>query len=90
MIIHPRQCAGCNNLILTNEEVKYHHIDQLEYVCEMIEDGEFVKNCEENTMYSGGSYEREKQGFKKSPYEEYLNQAYTAYEEEIEIEINGE
>ncbi len=73
MISHPRQCAGCNNLILTNEEVEHFGIDQLEYVCEMVEDGEFIPNCEENTAYSGGSYERVKQGFEQSPHEEYVN-----------------
>ncbi len=91
---HPRQCAGCENLVIVNDEPTQWTIAELEYVCEMNSDpendGAFIKNCCENTAYSGGSFEREKQGLTETPYEEYLNQANAAYEEEIETEINGE
>ncbi len=76
-ISHPRQCVGCENLIVANDEPQHWEITELEYVCQMNsdieDDGAFIKNCEENTAYSGGSYEREKKGFKETPYEEFLN-----------------
>ncbi len=54
-ISHPRQCAGCQNLITTDDDSSY--IDAINYVCQMVEDGEFIAECKENTAYTTGYHE---------------------------------
>ncbi len=54
-ISYPRQCVGCNHRITVNDDSSY--IDDIEYVCEIGPDGEFIAECRENTAYTTGYHE---------------------------------
>ncbi len=69
-ISHPRQCVGCCNLISVNGA---NDINDIEYVCQTAKEGDFFQDCEENTAYSGGSFDRQQKGLTETPYEEFLN-----------------